>query len=86
MVLVYYDKSGDDGYPQYSSPIFVLTAIYIRAEVWKTSFSQIQDFRKTLLEKHGLPVKTEMHLKYFLLNKKDYTPSHHNIKGYIERK
>lgn len=28
MYIAYYDESGDDGFPAYSSPLFVLTALY----------------------------------------------------------
>jgi len=35
MFIAYYDKSGDDGYLKYSSPIFVLTSLYLYYLNWK---------------------------------------------------
>jgi Protein of unknown function (DUF3800) len=72
MFIAYYDETGDDGYPHYSSPIFVLTATYISATHWKQTFLSIQDFRRDLANRYRLPVKTELHAKPFLLNKKIY--------------
>lgn len=69
MFLVYYDEAGDDGFPKYSSPLFVLTCIYIHEEFWKETFENIREFRKELKQKFNMPVKTEFHMKYFLLNK-----------------
>ncbi len=72
MFIVYYDESGDDGYPRYSSPLFILTALYLHHLNWKECYDIIKAFRKKLKEDYGLPVRMEMHAKYFLLNKKPY--------------
>ncbi len=72
MRIVYCDESGDDGYPDYSSPIFVLTTIYLHYLNWKDTYQAISSFRKELKVKYGLPVKTEMHVKPFLLDKNPY--------------
>jgi hypothetical protein len=70
--IAYYDESGDDGFPGYSSPLFVLTAIYLEHEEWKPIYTKIVDFRKTLKTKYGLPVSMEMHANPFLQRKKPF--------------
>lgn len=72
MFIAYYDESGDDGYPRYSSPLFVLTALYLHHLNWKECYYIIKAFRKKLKEDYGLPVRMEMHAKNFILNKKPY--------------
>jgi len=72
MFIAYYDESGDDGYPKYSSPIFVLTSLYLYYLNWKDIYANIVKFRQQLKSDFGIPVKLEMHTKYFLLNKKPY--------------
>lgn len=72
MYIAYYDESGDDGYPAYSSSLFVLSATYLHYLNWKEAFETIHRFRQQLKTDFGLPVKTEFHAKYFLLNKKPY--------------
>jgi hypothetical protein len=70
--IAYYDEAGDDGFPKYSSPFFVLTALYLHYMNWRPAFEQIQDFRRQLRLSHGFPVKTELHAKHFLLGKNPY--------------
>ncbi len=72
MHIAYYDESGDDGYPEYSSPLFVLSSCYMHYLNWRESWDAIHDFRKELKELFGFPVKMEMHTKEFLLNKRPY--------------
>lgn len=72
MFIAYYDESGDDGYPNYSSPIFVLTCLYIHHAEWKEAYEEIYNLRKFFKESFGLPIKMEFHAKYFLLNKNPY--------------
>lgn len=72
MHLVYYDESGDDGLLSGTSPLFVLTAVYMHKLRWKGNYERIYNFRKLIKDKYGLPVKIEMHTKYFLLNKDPY--------------
>jgi len=72
MYIVYYDETGDDGYPRYSSALFVLTAVYVHYLSWKDVHNTIVEFRKQLKDDFGLPVKMEFHSKYFILNKKPY--------------
>ena len=72
MHIVYYDESGDDGFPNYSSQFFVLTALYLHYLNWKPTFEAIRDFRRSLKSSFDIPIKIEMHTKQFLLNKNPY--------------
>jgi|SRR5690554_2036649 len=72
MYIAYYDETGDDGFPKFSSELFVLTATYIHNLNWKEVYNKIGEFRKQLKDDFNLPVKTEFHSRYFLLNKKPY--------------
>ena len=74
MKLVYDDEAGDDGYPEYSSPIFVLSALYLAHEDWKETFGRILNFRRELKASVVFPVRLEMHTRHFLLNKNPYHP------------
>lgn len=72
MYIAYYDESGDDGYPKYSSPLFVLSAIYLHYLNWKDIFKNIREFRTQLKKDFNLPIKMEFHAKHFILNKNPY--------------
>ena len=72
MYLCYFDESGDDGYPDYSSDFFVLTSIYLHYLNWQTNYSKIYNFRKQLKDDYNFPIKLEFHLKYFLTDKSPY--------------
>lgn len=72
MWLAYYDESGDDGYPRFSSPLFALSALYMHYTDWKADYQAIRDVRRQLKKSYGLPVKQEIHTKYLLLNKGPY--------------
>ena len=72
MYLAYFDESGDDGYPKYSSELFVLTSIYMHYQNWKENYEVLHSFRKQLKTDFNLPVKTEFHTKQFITNKNPY--------------
>jgi len=72
MYLAYYDESGDDGYPRYSSPLFVLTATYLHYSKWKETYNTVYSFRKQLKKDFNIPIKMEFHTKHFLLDKNPY--------------
>ena len=72
MQIAYYDESGDDGYPEYSSPFFVLTALYLSYLNWRPSLDSVVDFRRGLKTSFKLPLRLELHTKHFLLNKGPY--------------
>lgn len=71
MYIAYYDEAGDDGIPG-SSPVFVLTSLYVHHTNWKDIYNKIYQFRKQLKTDFNIPVKQEFHTKYFALNKKPY--------------
>lgn len=70
--IAYYDESGDDGYPKYSSNVFVLSSLYLHYLDWKEEYRKIHSFRKELKERNFIPVKQEIHCKQLLLNKNPY--------------
>lgn len=74
MHLVYYDESGDDGFPAQASPLFVLSAVYCPALDWRESFEFIAGFKRQLAKDFNFPVKVEIHTRELLLNKKPYAP------------
>ena len=73
MYLAYIDESGDDGFPKYSSEIFVLTSLYVHYQNWKDTFDSFYQFRQALKTTINLPIRWEFHTKPFLLNKRPYT-------------
>jgi len=70
--IAYYDEAGDDGYPLYSSPIFVLTSLYLYYLNWKETYNILHQFRQQLKTDFGIPIKMEFHTKKFILNKNPY--------------
>lgn len=79
MFISYFDESGDDGYPVYSSELFVLTSIYMHHSFWKENYTKVSDFRKFLKKQYGMPVNQEFHTSNFITDKNPYhglyTPS-----------
>jgi len=72
MYLCYFDESGDDGYPNFSSQLFVLSSLYMSQSAWKQNYDKIKKFRKQLKEDFGFPVKQEFHTMNFLTDKDPY--------------
>ena len=72
MKICYYDESGDDGFPSYSSPLFVLCGIYFDHLDWKDLHEKIVNLRKELKTDFNFPIKIELHTKQFLLDKDPY--------------
>lgn len=72
MYISYFDETGDDGFPQYSSELFVLTSIYLHYQNWKKIYERIIVFKQHLKTKFNFPIKTEIHTKKLLLNKVPY--------------
>jgi hypothetical protein len=70
MYIIYYDESGDDGYPKYASPIFTLSANYLSEDNWRVTYNDIKDFRISIKSK--IPMKMEIHTKDFILNKNPF--------------
>lgn len=74
MHLVYYDESGDDGFPAAASSHFVLAGLYCPAGDWRENFNIIHDFRRQLAKEGLLPFDLEIHTRELILNKKPYAP------------
>ncbi len=72
MHIAYYDESGDDGFPAASSPLFVLSALYLEHSDWQPIFNELLDFRRSLKATFGLPIRMEMHTRCFLMKKKPF--------------
>jgi len=72
MFIAYFDETGDDGYPQYSSELFVMTSIYMHFQNWKNNYEMIKDFRRQLKKDFNFPVKTEFHCSHFIKEKNPY--------------
>jgi len=72
MIITYYDEAGDDGFPIYSSPLFVLSSIYMRDEYWQENYRKIREFRKYLKSEYEFPSSLEIHTRDFILNKKPF--------------
>jgi len=72
--LVYYDESGDDGFPTYASPLFVLSAVYCPALDWRENFDFLANSKRQMAKDFNFPTKLEIHTRELLLNKKPYAP------------
>lgn len=72
MYLAYFDESGDDGFPKYSSKLFVLTSFYLHHQKWKENFELVKKLRAQLKKDFNFPVKTEFKARNFILNKNPY--------------
>jgi hypothetical protein len=72
MHICYFDESGDDGFPNTSSDIFVLTSLSLHYSKWKDINKEISNFRKWLKKEYDFPVNFEFHTREFLLNKNPY--------------
>lgn len=72
MYICYFDESGDDGYPNYSSQLFVLSSLYMHQSAWKDNYGEIRKFRKKLKDDFDIPVKQEFHTMHFLSDKDPY--------------
>ncbi|RZJ57141.1 MAG: DUF3800 domain-containing protein [Hymenobacter sp.] len=72
MVISYFDESGDDGFPQRSSDIFVLASISMLDSAWKYNLEKLLEFRRSLSKDYGFPVKQEFHTREFIQDKNPY--------------
>ena len=72
MTIAYFDESGDDGYPQRSSDLFVLTSVYMSTDVWKSNFQQFYSFRREFQANYDFPIKQEFHTREFIQDKNPY--------------
>ncbi len=65
-------KQVTTGIPGIRRHFFTLSAVYMHYLQWRMNFDRILEFRRGLKRDFGLPVKLEMHAKYFLLGKNPY--------------
>lgn len=72
MYLAYLDESGDDGWPETSSPLFVQSAVYLHHRHWKSAFEATRAFRRQLAATGRLPFDVELHTRELFLNKDPY--------------
>lgn len=72
MHVVYYDESGDDGFPRYSSPLFILSAVYAPAADWRANFDKLATCKRELSRNFDFPFNTELHTHELLLKKRPY--------------
>jgi hypothetical protein len=72
MFIAYYDESGDDGFPETSSPFFVLSVVYQHHLVWKENYAEVKEFKRQLARDFSFPFHEELHTREFLLNKNPY--------------
>lgn len=72
MYLAYFDESGDDGFPNTSSPLFVQTAVYLHHRHWQSAFEATRQFRRDLALRSRLRSSVEWHTRELLLDKDPY--------------
>ncbi|MDA2918590.1 DUF3800 domain-containing protein [Desulfobacterota bacterium AH_259_B03_O07] len=72
MFICYYDETGDDGYPEYTTPIFVLTGLYLHHRQWNEVYKDLFDYREYLKKAYNFPLRLEFHTRDFILNKRPY--------------
>lgn len=72
MYISYFDESGDDGFPLWSSPLFILTSVYMHNRTWKENYQKFYNFRKKLKSDFNLPIKQEFHTRQFIHDKYPY--------------
>ena len=72
MILSYFDETGDDGFHNSPSLVFVLTSACIHHGKWKENYKKVYDFRKYLNAEYKFPSKLEIHTRSLLTNKKPY--------------
>ncbi|AWH84519.1 hypothetical protein HYN59_05025 [Flavobacterium album] len=72
MYIAYFDESGDDGYPKFSSQLFVLSAVYMHESDWKDNYDVIRKFRQYLKDKYDFPIKMEFHCRQLIQDKYPY--------------
>ncbi len=76
LYFVYVDEAGDDGQPG-ASPLFVVSALYFRYEVWGNLLDKTLVFRRRLREVFGIPVRYELHTRPLLRLKKPFSALSH---------
>ncbi len=78
MFLAYYDESGDDGYPDTSSDLFVLACIYMHHGRWRANFEKVQTMRRGMTSTHRFRFDWELHTRELLLDKDPYRSANYS--------
>jgi hypothetical protein len=63
MFISYFDESGDDGYPTFSSDFFILSSLYLHYTNWHQIFQSLQQFRQHLKKKIWIASQTRISCK-----------------------
>lgn len=72
MHFAYVDESGDSGWN--GSQSFTLGCLLVEAERWPDVFDDVLDFRRSLRDNFGLPVRAEVKANYLLQNGGPFRP------------
>ena len=72
MIISYFDETGDDGWPKFSSKLFVLTNVYMPSTHWSKNYKQFDQFKAELKKEYNWPKKREIHFQKFLTDKDPY--------------
>lgn len=72
MIISYFDEAGDDGWPVYSSPLFVFTNVYMPSTHWRKNYERFDAFRSELKAAYNWPKNREIHFQKFLTDKNPY--------------
>ena len=66
------DETGADGFPSYSSQLFVLSSIYFHHQDWHSNYYKLERQRRVLRDLYGFKKKHEFHTRAFMFNKSPY--------------
>lgn len=64
--LMYVDESGDTGVETLHTKYFVLTGLVVHESRWREFIEVLVQLRKTLSERYGLPIRTELHASEYI--------------------
>jgi hypothetical protein len=67
MYLAYVDESGNIGLP--GSRTYTLGCLFLDADEWPDTFDDMIEFRRTLRDTYGVPVRAELKANYLLRGK-----------------
>ncbi len=68
---MYVDESGDIGVSEHSSKYFILSGLIVHENDWNECLHRLKNFRKSLKEKYGFSLRTEVHAAEFFSPKTD---------------
>lgn len=66
MYLMYVDESGDPGNNITQSRYFCLSGIVVHESEWRDFIDRLIEFRRTLRDTYGLPMRSELHSAEFI--------------------